>query len=87
MPIHVISVLNYYKSWLETSPSEYIPIMKEFQNDYLSSYDLGYIGNAVDIINYGFSILSTNGPSSKSIALDVMKHESMMSIYIFNFSL
>ena len=85
MPLHVISVLTHYKSWQEAAPSEYIPIMKEFQNRYRSYYDLGYIGNIEDVINYCFRLLSANGLPSKSIAVDLMKYESMMSIYHFHF--
>jgi len=80
MPLHVISVLTHYKSWQEAAPSEYIPIMKEFQNRYRSYYDLGYIGNIEDVINYCFRLLSANGLPSKSIAVDLMKYESMMMI-------
>lgn len=85
MPLHVISVLNYYKCWRKTAPSTYISIMKEFHSDYLSCYDRGYIGNYEDIVNYCFLRLAADELSSKSIALDLLKYQSMMSMYRFIF--
>ena len=78
MAVHVMSVLTRY----ESGPLNYISKIKEFQREYLSSYDVGYIGELEDIVNYSLLILSTKKPQFKTIALDVLKYESMMSIYL-----
>lgn len=81
MSIQVLSALLQNFSSLDGEFSA-CKLMDDFQKMHRPQWDLAFIGEIDDIMQYSLKILALKGVASSSVAADVMKHESIMSKFI-----
>lgn len=80
MSVHLLTMLaqNLKKS-LDVGILEYKLLMEKFRKGNHVRWDMGFVGNIDNIVQYSQDILALKGTTSPSVAVDILKHESLMS--------
>lgn len=83
MSVQILSMfLQYQKKSLNVSLGECEKLIREFQNEFHSKYDLGFVGDINVIARYSMAVISSRGICSSAAAVNIIKIESLMSKYL-----
>lgn len=80
MSPHVASMLQRYRP--DFSVSQFTSWINDFQKEFRSLYDLGFVGDVNHVAAYTLEI-PLEELSIPSMASDLMKHDSIMSRFLF----
>ena len=80
MSPHLISLLLQYRFTSNTSAQTCAQSVTEFVRDWRSSVDFAFIGESDRVTEYGLKVFCAKKNISPSVAMDLLKHESIMSI-------
>lgn len=77
MASHVFSMLHLYRP--NFSASQFTLWLGDFQKEFRSFYDLGFVGDINHVAAYTLEMLPLKGIAIPSMAVDLIKYDSIMS--------
>ena len=77
MSSHVFSMLHRYRPNFSTS--QFSVWLDDFQKEFRSFYDLGFVGDINHVSTYTLEMLPLKGIAIPSMAIDLLKYDSIMS--------
>jgi len=78
MSSHVFSMLHRYRPNFSTS--QFSVWLDDFQKEFRSFYDLGFVGDINHVATYTLEMLPSKGIAMvPSMAIDLIKYDSIMS--------
>ena len=79
MSTHILSMILQHRINQEITLTVCQNLMDEFDKEFRPHHDLAFVGDMENITQYSLKVLSRKGTTPTSVAVDILKLESLMS--------